>query len=128
MDFLESKNNFQRKEINDSIFSNIICLTILLYLFRSTIPVLKYPFLLLYLFIIIHSIIYQNKLLPSNLLKFIRDYYISFLLAIILIASFLFSNKLYLVIFKDVLNTIILLSLFFFMSVYIKSKNQIDLF
>lgn len=106
----------------------IICITILFYLFRTNIPFLKFPFLLFYSGIIIYSTIYYIKQIPSTLRDFYRNFGLAILLAIILAVSFLLSNKLYLTIFKDIFNVIILFSLFFFMTIYIKTKDDLDFF
>lgn len=128
MNYSGSSIDFHKKKDRDIININIICLTVLLYLFRATIPFLKFPFLLLFIYLIIYSIIFHKKQLATTIKEFFRNFYIPIILAIILVISFLTSNKLYLAIFKDIFNTIVLLSLFFLMSLYVKSKNNLNLF
>jgi hypothetical protein len=50
------------------------------------------------------------------------------ILAVVLILSFIFSNKIYLVIFKDVFNTTILVSLFYFISLVVSGKVNLKAF
>jgi hypothetical protein len=107
---------------------NIIVLTILLYLFRTTIPFLKFPFILFFFGLIIYSLFnYGIKIMPA-FRDFFRIFYLSTALTVMLIASFLLSNKIYLLIFKECVNAIILSTLFFLMTLCITSKRDLDIF
>jgi hypothetical protein len=106
----------------------VVGLTILLFLFRTSIPFFKYPFLLLVLGLIIFTLINYRNRIRSRLKEFVNNYYLLLLLAIVLIISILLSNKLYLLVFKDAINLVILFSLFFIMSLYINSKSDLNLF
>ncbi len=116
------------KNISKTIQTDILVITILLYLFRSTIPFLKFPFLILLFCIIIYSVTYFRLQIFSTFREFFLTFKLALILAIFLIISFLFSNKLYLMIFKDISNTVILFSLFFLLSIFIKSKDDLELF
>ena len=105
-----------------------INLIILSYLFRTAIPLLKFPFLLLYSCFIVYFLWNFRKRLISKLIEFVRNYYLILLLALILIISFLLSNKLYLSIFKDVVNMIILLSIFFMSTLIVHGKKELNYF
>lgn len=111
-----------------SIEVNIIILTILLYLFRATIPVLKFPFLLLFFGLIVYSIIRYRAQLFVIFVQFFRDFYLIILLLIIFIISYFLSNKLYLVIFKDIINAVVLIALFFLLTVFTASLNDLSKF
>ena len=128
IDYSSSMKGLHKKNEEDIKITYVICLTILLYLFRTNIPFFKFPFLIFYSGLILYSIVYRLKQIPSTLKGLFRNFYLSILLGIILIVSFLLSNKLYLLIFKDVFNVIVLFSLFLFMAIYIKSKSDLDLF
>jgi hypothetical protein len=119
---LVKKSNFFDTEII------VLILTFLFYLFRPSIPSFKYPFILLYLSLIIYSIFKFHGRFKESLKKFAVNYYLVFILALILTISFLLSGKIYLIIFKDVLNAIILVSVFFLMSLYIATKDSLDKF
>lgn len=106
----------------------IIQLIMLTYLFRVAIPLLKFPFLALFGCFIIYFFLRYEKELLSGLKQFIRDYYLLLLPAFILFLSFLFSDKLYLIIFKDVVNTVILLSIFFMSLLIVRGKNELAFF
>ena len=122
MNWLVKQIDLKTREIN------FLLLTILLYLFRTTIPILKFPFILFFFGLIIYFILnYGINLLPT-FKNFFRIFYLGIFLAIILLTSFLLSNKLYLLIFKDCLNAIILASLFFLMTLCITSKRDLDAF
>jgi O-Antigen ligase len=115
---------------NDKILTvvNVICLTILMYLYRATVPFLKFPFLILFIGLLIYSVIFHFKQIPSAFKEFLSNFYLVILLVIIFISSFFLSNKLYLASFKDIFNAAILLILFFLMTLYIKTRSQFNLF
>jgi hypothetical protein len=106
----------------------IINLIFLSYLFRTAIPFLKYPFLILFTGLIIYTLFKFSNLFGPSLREFFRTYSIIIFLVIFLILAFLLSNKLYLIIFKDVVNSIILIIVFFISSIYVKTKKTIEYF
>src|ERR1035437_2543696 len=89
---------------NKSIEIYSVNLIILFYLFRTAIPFFKFPFLLLYTCFIVYSIVKYKNQIFTTLKAFVHNYFLILILALILVISFLFSNKLYLSIFKDVVN------------------------
>lgn len=107
---------------------SIIQLIMLTYLFRVAVPLLKFPFLALFGCFSFYLILRYKKELLSGLKQFIRDYYLLLLPAFILFLSFLFSDKLYLIIFKDVVNTVILLSIFFMSLLIVRARNELAFF
>ncbi len=118
-----------RKEIdNYKIEINIINLIILLFLFRTAIPQFKYPFLVLYFGSLIYFIIKYKDRLIKHLIKFIRTFSVVLLLVSILLLSFLLSNKLYLIIFKDLTNIAILLSLIFLLKLVIITREELNFY
>lgn len=117
---LLKKNRLVEAEIT------VILLTFLFYIFRSSVPVFKYPFILLYLYLIGFTFIIHHRRLILFLKEFIRNYYLILILTLIYVFSLVFSDKLYLTIFKDVLNGFILLSLFFLSSFFITSTKQLN--
>ena len=121
-------NNIQGNSNVRLISIYTIVLTILLYLLRTTVPFLKFPFLFLFLGLILYSIINFRISILLKLKEFRRTFYIPIILLIILIVAFFLSNKLYLSTFKDIFNAIILISLFFLMSLIITSKRDLNLF
>jgi hypothetical protein len=104
----------------------VILLTFLFYIFRPSVPFFKYPFLLLYLCLIIFTFIKYKGRLIISLKEFISDYYLILGLTIIYILSLIFSDKLYLTIFKDAFNGLIILSLFFLSSCYVTGRKQLN--
>lgn len=125
------RSHFTVFEINPSS-SNLgiyaTCLTIVLYLSRTAIPVLKYLFIPLYISIIIYAILINRRKLFSKLIIFSKSFWIFLVLFGILSLSFVFSDKIYLVIFKDICNTFILLSLFYLMFTLTKERNELNFF
>lgn len=105
-----------KKEVGYKIEIFILSITILFHIFRHAIPFFKYPFILLFLFITAYSIIKYKQVLPSKLKEFGINYSLILLLTGIFFLSFLLSYKIYLTIFKDVLDAIILLIFFFLLS------------
>ena len=108
-------------------FKSEICvvnLTILFYLFRTAIPILKYSFIPLYISLFFYSFaIYKKRIIPSFVNLF-RKYYLLLFLALILVISFILSNKLYLMIFKDVVNMVILISLFILLTILVSGEKE----
>lgn len=97
-------------------------LVILSYLFRTAIPFLKYPFTLFYVFLIIYSLVAYKKKIHSTIQVFFRTNILAFTQVLLLFVAFIFSNKLFLTVFKDGINAFILLSFIFLMTLIINSK------
>jgi hypothetical protein len=106
----------------------IIVLTILFFLFRTTVPFLKFPFILLFFGIVINLFLNNRNQLLSSAKSFLSVYYLPVSLIIILIISFILSGKLYLVVFKDISNALILIILFYFLIVVITTRSNLALF
>jgi hypothetical protein len=104
---------------------NLITLTLLFYLFRTSIPFLKYPFLLFYIGLLFYIITNKFRILIPTLKEFIVAFYLVIFLSLIVIISFFLSNKIYLTIFKDVSNSIILLSIIFLMTFIVNRKEHL---
>ena len=105
-----------------------ICLTILLYLSRTAIPFLKFPFIVIFLIIILYTITSFKFRLLNELKLFGRSYLLPIILFLLLVISFFLSNKLYLTIFKDICNFVILFTLFFFLTLYLSKKSELNFF
>lgn len=116
------------KNFKDSFETYLIGLSFILYLFRVTIPFLKFPFLIVYLYLIIYIIFRYKERIFQSLIEFVRNYLLLLFLALSLIISFLFSDKLYLTIFKDIINSIILLSFFLVLTITVRTKRELKLF
>lgn len=121
-------NYFSIKKDQFSFEIIFLNLTILFYLFRTSIPFFKYPFLFLYACVMIYSFTKFHNISIKLSLKFAKNYILLLIISAILIIAFLFSNKLYLTIFKDVINLIILFSFFYFMTIYLVSKEKLKYF
>ena len=118
-----------KKNINQTRWESFVTiLTLLLFLFKSTIPFFKFPFILFYFGLIIYSLSIYNKRLVSVLIDFARTYFLLLILVLIIVLSVLLSNKLYLVIIKDTLNSIILLSVFYLISLFITTRDDLNTF
>lgn len=105
-----------------------ISLAILLYLARTAIPTLKFPFIPIYIGLLVYTTYTFKFNLFSKIKSFFQTYYLMIVLALILSISFLLSDKLYLTIFKDIINTVILLSLYFLLSSFIIKKSDLNIF
>ncbi len=112
----------------DIIVLDLLIIVICLFLFRTSVPFFKYPFLVIYGLTTIYILIKYNKYLISTFVNFSRNYFWVLLSFGILILSFLFSPKLYLIVFKDVLNTLIILFIFFLLTLKIKNSKSLNLF
>jgi len=107
---------------------NLLIAAILLYLFRTAVPFFKYPFIILYFGFFVYCHIKYMARIKSSLKDLLPNYGIILLLIAILILSFLISNKIYLLIFKDVVNTIILISIFYLLNIVITTRNTLNVF
>ena len=103
-------------------------LAILLFLFRTTIPVFKYPFILSYSALLIFSVYNYRKELFNGLITFLKGYYLPLILLLITTLAFLFSIKFYLIIFKDLVNTFILFSFFFLLHLIVSTSDDVKIF
>jgi hypothetical protein len=122
------KLNFQGNGIKLKIEIYSINLIFLFYLFRIAIPAFKILFLLLYTVFIVYFLLNYKSKIISAFIEFIKNHQIILLSALLLIIAFFASNKMYLTIFKDVINTIILISLFFIASVIITGKENLKIY
>ena len=111
-----------RKSDFTLILIYVINITILFYLFRTAIPFFKYPFIILYTSLIIYTIFHYRNRLVITMKGFIRDYIFALILVLFLFTSLLLSNKIYLLVIKDILNAIILISLFLILYFIVSTK------
>lgn len=103
-------------------------LVIFFYLSRTAIPFFKFLFIPLYACLVLYAIIEFCPRFFGLVKEFGRSYFIILLLFLILVASFILSGKLYVSIFKDICNSIILLSFYFFLTLIISKKEHIKFF
>ncbi len=115
---------------NDRVQNEIslVNFTLMLFLFRTAFPYFKYLFVVLFGFSFVYFLFTYRKTLASDLIEFLRKFFIILLLTAILIISFLFSAKIYVSIFKEVINTLIIIVGFLFLYLSIKSKKHLDYF
>lgn len=123
MNFID---NTSVKKSNIEIF--LLNVLLLLYLFRSAIPLFKYPFILLFLCYFLYTIIFYRNNLIDYLKEFFNNYFWALILVGILFLAILFSSKIYLTVLKEVVEILITLSLFFILTIVISSKKRLDLF
>jgi O-antigen ligase len=108
--------------------SYFIVLVILLYLFRTSIPITKFIFIPLFGVLTIYLYTQYKTFLRKQINEYLHNYYLLIFLAALLIISFLASNKIYLIIFKDVINSLVLLTFLFILSLAVNSKAKLDEF
>lgn len=116
--------------LTDTRFPLKICLfniMLLLFIFRSSIPAFKYPFLVLYFCFIVYSFLAKKNIL-KNFRTFFTNYFLIITLIIIYFLSIVFSDKIFLEIFKDSLNILILFSFLLFLTLIITSKDELLFF
>ena len=98
----------------------------LLFILRPSCPFFKYPFVILYISFIVYFIFRYQKLIIAKSIKFITSQILPLILLLILFLAFIFSDKIYLVILKELLNAIVLISFFFILYVSIDSKKALS--
>jgi hypothetical protein len=106
----------------------IVNLIVLLYLGRTAMPFLKYPFIVLFIGFLLYILLIYRKELRLELQKFLINYYLIIILGLVLIISFLLSDKIYLTVFKDIFNSIVLLGLFLFIQIVVTSEIRVNFF
>jgi hypothetical protein len=105
-----------------------LILTVLLYLFRSAVPVLKFPFIILISGLLVLKLFRNRMVLFVKMKEFISGFYLAIILLVIMIISFLLSDKLYLNVFKDAVNAVVVILLFFLMTLASESADDLKKF
>lgn len=119
---LNKLSNKQKIEINLLIF------TILFFMFRTSFPPFKYPFIVLFFSYFFYALINFRKRLIKTLKGFAGSYYLLILLAVIMLIAFIFSDKIYLLVFKELADTFILFGLFFLLMLVISDRDDLKYF
>jgi len=101
---------------------------VLCFIFRTAVPVLKYPFILLFGVSIIYFISKIKKDILSYFSLFSKNFIIVILSILFLIFAFFFSSKYYLIIFKDIINILIIFYFFIVFNIAIKNSADLKLF
>ncbi|MCK5171734.1 MAG: hypothetical protein KAQ75_17785 [Bacteroidales bacterium] len=123
--------------MKDKLINNIVKLDIGLvlisfiiqfYLFRTSFPFFKYPFIALFVILLCYLVFFHRKIIIKSLKGFINNYWLIIILFFVLLISFFLSSKIYLSVFKDIINVIILLSLFFILNILVKGKKELKTF
>lgn len=122
--------NLKRLIVEDRSYIEIflINLIFLFYLFRTSIPAFKFPFVFIYAVYLIYFIFNYKRSIFSNEYFFKGNYLLVLLSAVILLISFLTSSKIYLTIFKDVTNTGILISIFLMATIIVSGKKKLEFY
>jgi hypothetical protein len=103
-------------------------LMILFFVFRQSNPLFKYPFIILYLWFVLKSFWVKRSSLLKTGKEFLKDYLLAVILLLIIVLSWIFSSKIYLLIFKDTASSLIVLSFFFILTLIIPSVKELTLF
>lgn len=111
-----------------SLSTTLLNVTILLFLFRSSIPAFKYPFIILYFGFFSYFLILIRKSFYSNIKYFIKYFFLIISLIVLYFLAALLSDKIFLEVFKDSINILILLSFFLFLVFKIDSHRELKLF
>ena len=106
----------------------LINLTVLIFLFRSTVPLMNYPFILTYSGLILYILIFHRSWLAKYFLEFIICFRLAIILFLILLVSFFLSRKVHILILKDSISSLILLSFYFFYIILVPSKKDLAVF
>ena len=110
----------------NSYIIHIVNLTLLLFIFRGSIPAFKYPFILLYA-LVIFNFVFTKKVRLHDVRLFIKSYLLIILLVLYFIVALLTTYKLYLEIVKELINTLILLSITYIYTIIVNTDRQIKI-
>ena len=94
-----------------------ISLCVILFISRTAIPFLKYPFLVLYMILGIYILIFYKHRILAELKKIGYNFTIIFALFLYVLLSCIFSDKIYLMIVKDIFNILVLFSTVFILKI-----------
>ena len=122
------KNFFFKTIINPKIVLVLIVFIIQFYLFRTSFPSFKYSFILLYFVLFIYILVFKKQEIVRESTSFLTNYKLIIVLFFLLGIAFIFSNKIYLSVFKDIINAMILGSIYFTSTILIDSKNKLKFF
>ena len=103
----------------------LINLTVLFFLYRTSIPFFKYPFLLLFTCLVLLSLLFYRSHILNGFKDFIRKYYLLLILAFLYFVAAINTDKLYLTIAKDSVNIIILLTFLFILNLAVNKKKEL---
>ena len=106
----------------------LLNLLIFLFIFRSSNPLFKYPFIPLYICFSLYTLILYSGRIKNAIRTIVVDYYLVGISIIVLVLCFIFTRKFYLSVFKEVINVAILLSFFFLGTILINSKKELSLY
>ncbi len=115
--------NKNKDNLNAEIW--VINLIALLFIYRTAIPSFKYLFMLLISVFILYTIFFHKKNLFRNTKILLKDFRLIFVLFLYLTVAFLFTNKFYLSVFKDLMNALILIIIFWFYYIYITKREEL---
>lgn len=116
---------FSKIRINILVY-HLVVISILLFVLRTSIPIFKYLFIIIFIPTLIYILI--NYLPSYKKLRF-RDFrsflwlMVSF---VVLIFSFILSQKSYIIVFKDIVNTFIVFTLFFLLIPICIENGSVD--
>ena len=122
------KSFFAGKMQHKNIEIILVNIIIQLYIFRTTLPVFKYAFIGLFPLVFLY-IIYSNR---NKIVKSLRETIGQLKLIIILITiffiAFVFSGIFYEIILVDLINSIVLIVLFYLLILLLENKTHLDYF
>ena len=105
-----------------------VSLCVILLISRIAIPFLKYPFLVLYIFLGIYILIFYKHKILAEFKKIGYNYIIIFALFLYVLLSCIFSYKIYLMIVKDIFNILILFSTILILKILICDRKDLKFF
>jgi len=106
----------------------LISFCVILFLSHAAVPFLKYPFLVVYLIISLYILTDYRQKIISGLKDLRTSIPLVLVLSLYFILACFFSEKIYLMVIKDIINIIILLSLMFFLKIFISDSDDFRLF
>lgn len=106
----------------------LIALIAILYIIRTIIPVLKYPFLVLFLIMGVYIVADKSSGLFARLKSSKKILITTFLLFLYLLLACLFSDKIYLLVVKDIVNIIIIAAIMLMLLILLQDKDDLKTF
>lgn len=117
-----------KKQSLYNIETSAISVIVMLFIFRPSCPFFKYPFVVFYLGFLSYFVLKYRTEIFSAGGDFLKSMALPVTLLLILLLALIFSDKTYFVILKEILNAVILFTLFFVLYVRIDSPQGLSRF
>jgi hypothetical protein len=116
------------KKNSISVINYWLIITILLFFSRTVIPLFKYPFALMYSIIVLYFFLKYGKEIPKGLYRFSVAFIWPIIMLTIMGIAFYLTKKIYIIILKDIINSVIIFSFFLILQFLTINESELKKF